>query len=67
MTTTAVPLPNGLYRLHNRASGLYGLYHADGTYHSGDLRRSPDFVVERIAEFEAPAIADRLAAVCRET
>lgn len=35
------PLPNGLTRVYDRASGLAGLFNADGTHRSGDLRVLP--------------------------
>ena len=41
-------LPNGFYRFFDYASKLSGLYRADGTQHSGDLRLSRIWVLSQI-------------------
>lgn len=43
-------LSNGFYRLFDYASKLSGLYHADGTYRSGDLRINSMIVRMMIAK-----------------
>ena len=35
---TATQLPNGKYVIRDLASGLQGVYNAEGMYSSGDLR-----------------------------
>lgn len=39
-------LPNGFTRIFHRRSGLASLWHADGTYRSGDLRQVPRKVLD---------------------
>ncbi len=41
-------LANGFWRAFDYASKLSGLYNADGTYRSGDLRLNLDFVIKNI-------------------
>jgi hypothetical protein len=45
MTYFTSLLPNGFVAVTHRSSGLRGLYHRDGTYRSGDLRKVPADVV----------------------
>ena len=39
-----IPLLNGFIRVEDTRSGLVGLYNADGTYRSGDVRNVGRFV-----------------------
>jgi hypothetical protein len=41
-------LANGYYRAFDYGSKLSGLYNADGSYHSGDLRLTKSFVTSQI-------------------
>lgn len=42
-------LGNGFWRAFDYASKMSGLYNADGTYHSGDLRLNWAFVIKNIS------------------
>ena len=43
-------LANGLWRAYDYGSKLTGLYNADGSHRSGDLRLRRDYVISRIAQ-----------------